>query len=135
MRKLQLVLLAALLLLCTLLVTAQTANPSAIFTVIIVNEQKEPLEGAVVDVLKTADKKLIKSAVTNKNGVSVFYIGLSAEQQLSVTNMDYEAQRVLLSKTVLADKQLKIILRSNAKTLDNISVNSRKAFIQQAHGK
>ena len=59
MRKLQLVLLAALLLLCTLLVTAQTANPSAIFTVIIVNEQKEPLEGAVVDVLKTADKKLI----------------------------------------------------------------------------
>jgi iron complex outermembrane receptor protein len=135
MKKLQLVLLAALLLLCTILVTAQTATPSDIFTVTIVNEQKEPLEGAVVEVLKTTDKKLIKSAVTNKNGVSVFYIDLLAELQLSITYIGYETQLVPLSKTAFLDKQLKIILRANAKTLENVSVNSRKPFIQQAHGK
>jgi uncharacterized membrane protein len=70
--------------LCAVPCTSQTQAPTDVFTVTVTNAQKEVLEGAVVEVLRAGDKKLVKSAVTNKNGVSVFYIPLQViyfEQQ------------------------------------------------------
>jgi iron complex outermembrane receptor protein len=96
---------------------------------------KEVLEGAVVEVLKASDKKLVKSAVTNKNGVSVFYIPLSGEYVLNSSFIGHEAQIIALSKTVLADKKITISLQPSANSLANVSVTSRKPFIQMAQGK
>jgi hypothetical protein len=73
---------------------SQTPVPRDVFTVTVTNAQKEVLEGAVVEVLKAGDKKLVKSAVTNKNGVSVFYIPLSGEYVLNSSFVGHEAQTI-----------------------------------------
>jgi hypothetical protein len=83
MRELKRILCSALLLVCTLNISAQTQANTEIFTVTITNQQSEILEGAVVEILNGTTKKLIKSAVTNKNGVSVFYMALAGEYILT----------------------------------------------------
>lgn len=135
MRKLQWVLLAALLLLCTLLATAQTAKPSDIFTVAIVNEQKEPLEGAVVELINPQTKKLLKSSVTNKDGLSLFTIPVLEDQTIGVSFIGYISQNIVIGKANAANKKITIVLQANAKNLANVNVVSRKPFIQQSHGK
>ncbi|MES2003679.1 MAG: outer membrane beta-barrel protein [Bacteroidota bacterium] len=135
MRKLQLVLLAALLLLCTILVTAQTSDGPAGFTVTVVNEQKEPLEGAVVEIRNATDKKLIKSAVTTKTGLSVFYIAVTADHLLSISYIGFEPLSVIIGKQAIFDKRITLVLNAGSKSLGEVSVNTRKPFIQQAQGK
>ena len=135
MRKMQQFLLGLLVLLYTINIQAQTVPSTEAVTVTVINEQKELLEGAVVELLKTTDKKLVRSALTNKNGVSVFYIALSADLQLNVTYVGYETKVLPFNKPSVAGKQITVVLIPNAKTLQNVSVNSRKPFIQQSHGK
>jgi hypothetical protein len=105
------------------------------FSVTVINEQKEPLEGAVVEVINPLDKKLIKSAVTNKSGMSVFYIAVSEQQTLLVSYIGFVSQTMAIGKTGVANKKIMIVLQADAKNLANVSVSSRKPFIQQSHGK
>ncbi|MES2331652.1 MAG: outer membrane beta-barrel protein [Bacteroidota bacterium] len=135
MRRILHTILGVFLLLCTTRVTGQTQAPTEVFTVTVTNAQNEVLEGAVVEVLKAGDKKLVKSAVTNKNGVSVFYIPLIGEYLLNSSFVGHDAQTVSITKSVLADKKITISLSPSAKTLANVSVTSRKPFIQMAQGK
>ncbi len=134
MQKGQKILLSLAVLFCSIQSYGQTLSTAGTFTVTVINEQKELLEGAVVEVLKSSDKKLIKSAVTNKNGVSVFYIS-PVDQLVSVTHIGFETQLVPVTKQAITDKQISITLHLISKTLENVSVNSRKPFIQQSHGK
>lgn len=135
MRRIPHSILGVFLLLCTTAAISQTPAAGDVFTVTVTNAQNEVLEGAVVEVLNAGDKKLVKSAVTNKNGVSVFYIPLSGSYILNSSFVGHEAQTISLSKSVIADKRITISLLPNAKTLANVSVTSRKPFIQMAQGK
>jgi iron complex outermembrane receptor protein len=136
MRELKRILCSALLLVCTLNISAQTQADTEIFTVTITNQQSEILEGAVVEILNGTTKKLIKSAVTNKNGVSVFYISLAGEYILSAGFVGQETQTIALNRSILSDKKITVALLPASKTLGNVSVtSSRRPFIQMAQGK
>ncbi len=135
MRKIPHSLLGIFLLLCSIAGIGQTPATAAVFTVTVTNTQNEVLEGAIVEVLNAGDRKLVKSAVTNKNGVSVFYIPLLDNYLLNSSFIGHETQTISLSRAVIADKKITITLLPNAKTLANISVTSRKPFIQMAQGK
>ena len=135
MRKMPKALLGTLLLFCTMPGIGQNQASGEAFTVTVLNEQNEVLEGAVVEVLKAADKKLVKSAVTNKNGVSVFYIPFSESYIFNTSYVGYETRISNIGKNEIAGKKIIINLQPNAKNLANVSVSSRKPFIQQAQGK
>jgi iron complex outermembrane receptor protein len=135
MRKLQLILLLALLLLCVFLVNGQTKVTAESFSVTVVNGQKEALEGAVVEWLKGSDQKLVKTAVTNKNGLSVFYMAAPEISFLRVNYVGYETMLFPIPAAELAAGKITLILQPSAKTLANVSVSSRKPFIQQSQGK
>lgn len=135
MKKVELILLCALLLLCVFLAKAQNGLPAENFRVTVVNEQNDPLEGAVVELLQKADQKLIRSAVTNKNGLSFFYIAVTADQVLRVSYVGHETTLFPISAEQAVAKKLTLVLPAAAKTLGNVSVSSRKAFIQRAQGK
>ena len=124
-----------LFLFCTILATGQNQPAAEAFTVTVLNEQNEVLEGAVVEVLKVSDKKLVRSAVTNKNGVSVFYIPFSEAYIFNTSYVGYETRSSTIGKAEITGKKITITLQPNAKTLANVSVSSRKPFIQQAQGK
>ncbi|MEO7531544.1 MAG: outer membrane beta-barrel protein, partial [Sediminibacterium sp.] len=135
MRKMLHALSVTFLLLYTTQSVAQTPVTTDTFTVTVTNAQNELLEGAVVEVVYAATKKLVKSAVTNKNGLSVFYISFSEQYLLMSSFVGHETQTVALTKPTIVDKKITIILQSNTKTLANVSVTSRKPFIQMAQGK
>ncbi len=135
MRKTLHSLLGVFLLLCTVRSIGQTPTTADAFTVTVLNEQNEVLEGAVVEVVTSSDKKLVRSAVTNKNGVSVFYIPFLAEYVLNTSYIGYETHTSTLGKNELSNKKLTITLQPNAKNLGNLSVTTRKPFIQQTQGK
>ncbi|MEO8173294.1 MAG: outer membrane beta-barrel protein [Sediminibacterium sp.] len=135
MRKMMRSLLAVLTLACALPCMAQTPANNDAFTVTVTNAQNEVLEGAVVEVLNAADKKLIKSAVTNKNGVSVFYISLTGQYILTSSFVGHDVLTIPVGKSDLTNKRITLSLQLNAKTLANVSVSSRKPFIQMAQGK
>jgi iron complex outermembrane receptor protein len=135
MRKTLHFLTGVLVLLCTIPAIGQPPATADAFTVTVINQQKELLEGAVVEILKASDKKLVKSAVTNKNGVAVFYIPLSADYIVNTSFIGHEPHRLAVSKAEMADKKITIALLPNSKALGDVSVSSRKPFIQQAQGK
>lgn len=135
MKKVEVILLCALLLLCAFLAKGQSGLPTENFQVTVVNQQKEALEGAVVELLQGADKKLLKTAVTNKSGLSVFYIKISADQLIRVNYVGYETGLFTIGASQLVNKKILLVLVASAKTLGNVSVSSRKPFIQQAQGK
>lgn len=135
MRKILHFLLGVCVLSFTTSISAQNTGNTDGFTVIITNPQKELLEGAVVEILNGTSKKLVKSAVTNKNGVSVFYMALSADHIINASFIGFTAKTIALTKEVLADKKIAIELQPTSGTLNNVSVTARKPFIQQAQGK
>lgn len=105
------------------------------FTVTVINQQSEILEGAVVELADARTKKLVKTAVTNKNGTSVFYIAPAGSYTLTVAFVGMEPQNISLSAQHLSDKKITVSLLPSAKSLGNVSVSSRKPFIQMAQGK
>lgn len=125
------------LLACPFLTYAQTPATTVSLAVTVINDQKEVLEGAVIEITNSATKKLVKSALTNKNGLSVFYITIPEGSILSVGFTGYLTQSITLSKAAVAEKKLAITLHLPSKTLENVSVTSttRKPFIQQSQGK
>lgn len=135
MRKRIRTIVTLVLLLAVAGINAQTTTDTGGFTVLVLSDKSEPLEGAIVEILSTRDKKLVKSAVTNKNGLSVFYISLYKEQILTVSFVGYETAMVPITQNQLAEKNIRVVLQPASKTLSNVTVSSGKPFIQQAQGK
>lgn len=132
MRKMNRVLFCAIALLASISCLSQTSTAES-FTVTVINDKKESLEGAVIEILSIGDKKLVKSAVTNKNGVSVFYISIEADHLLNTSYIGYAAQSVTINNR--SGKGITITLQPGSKILGEVNVVSRKPFIQQVQGK
>jgi len=133
MRIVQKIILGVFVLFPSIFCLCQSSATVDAINVTVVNDQKEFLEGAVIELLKTGDKKLIKSAVTNKNGMSVFYISLPADYILNTSYIGYAMQSTVINKNT--GKHITIMLQPAAKTLGDVNVVARKPFIQQVAGK
>ena len=134
MQNVRKIILGMIGLFCCANTFAQTLSAADAFTVTVINGQKEIVEGAVVEISKDTDKKMIRTAVTDKKGIAVFYLS-PVGLLVSVTHIGYETQSATLSKQAITDKQITFVLQPVSKTLESVSVNSRKPFIQQSHGK
>jgi len=113
----------------------QTQAMGDAFTITVINEQKELLEGAVIEMINPANKKLVKSAVTNKNGVSVFYISSSVDYVFNTSYVGYVMHTTVAGKQSAAGRNITITLQPNAKNLGNVTVAANKPFIQHIQGK
>jgi hypothetical protein len=122
-------------LLATAQLNAQSTTDTSGFTVWVTSEKQEALEGAIVEIHTDSDKKLLKSAVTNKNGLSVFYIPLHTGHSLTVSFIGYEPTTAHITQSRLTEKNIRIILHTASKELSNVTVSSSKPFIQQVQGK
>ncbi len=114
---------------------AQTLQDKSTITVTVTNQQNEILEGALVEVILPNSEKIAGSAVTNKNGQSVFITPLANGAKLKVAFIGFETRIFILSTAILTDKKCTVILQPEAKTLADANVSSKKPYIQQARGK
>jgi len=118
--------------LCFALTKAQTGVGK--ISVMIVNDQQSGLENATAGLLKSKDSSLVKIALTDKNGVAefenirfgTFLLKISMVDHASTYSSPFE-----LSATESKISVPKIILSPSGKQLGNVTVITRKPFIQK----
>lgn len=121
-----------LLLLITVFCFAQTGKSKVVLSVI--NEQKQPVEAATVELLRSKDSSLVKTALTDKTGnaeidnllpamyvLRVSAVGLTTTYSSVVETKAYET--TTLPQIALAAK--------TAAQLQGVTVSAKKPFIQR----
>lgn len=100
----------------------------------IANDQQLPLENMTVELLKDKDSSLVKIALTDKNGFAEFDNILFGNYRLRVSAVNYSAQYSSLFELSNVQPEVSVprmILTMTGKQLSNVTVTSRKPFIQK----
>lgn len=126
--------ISTILFMAVYLFTAAQENNRGKVTATLLSNTQLPLENITVELLKTKDSSLVKSAITDKTGLAEFD-NISFDSYLvkaSLVNFttQYSAAFTLSSIEPLV-KIPSIILQPAATQLGNVTVNSRKPFIQK----
>ena len=120
-----------------LTVTAFSRAPkdSASVSVLVKNEQQQPLEAAVVTLLRTSDNALIKSEITGNDGIALLENIPTDNYYFSISFTGYTTDSTKVSITQAGIKTVHIILQLAANSLQTVTVSARKPFIQHEQGK
>src|SRR5438552_10330012 len=113
----------------------QRSADSVSLFVTVVNEQQQPLESAIVSLLRSTDSTLIKTAITNVEGKALledipessYYCSISYTGYTTDTTASFILQNTL--------HNLNIVMRPASNTLQDVVVSSHKPFIQREQGK
>ena len=112
---------------------AQTANPN--FTIIVLDDQQKPIENATVELRKADDKALIKAAITNNKGSADFNIVTAGKYTAVIISVGHATKSTQIFQIPTAQKVLTINLTTTSKSLQEVTVMSRKPFVQRTQGK
>jgi iron complex outermembrane receptor protein len=120
-----------------LTVTAFSRAPkdSASVSVLVRNEQQQPLEAAVVTLLRISDNALIKSEITGNDGIALLENIPTDNYYFSISFTGYTTDSTKVSITQPGTKTVNIILQPSANSLQTVTVSARKPFIQHEQGK
>lgn len=109
------------------------ANDSSGITLTVMNERGEPASGAVIELWK--DNKLLKTAIANATGSAGFASLSDGNYSFTVSHTGYKRHITGNYPFPSATGNTLIRLEPAAITLRDVSVTSRKPFIQQKQGK
>ncbi len=108
-----------------------TGNGSA-FTLIVLNEKSQPIEGANVGLLK--DNKLVKLAITGAKGAALFENIASGAYTFSITFTGYTPQTTATYTIPGNVNTATITLQLSGIALKEVSVTATRPFIEQKQG-
>ncbi|HEY1018609.1 MAG TPA: outer membrane beta-barrel protein [Sediminibacterium sp.] len=112
---------------------AQVAERGKI-TAVILNEKNQPVENATVELLKSKDSSLAKTAITDKTGLAELDNIRPGTYLVRTSFVNYATQYsavVVLSQEQLNLRLTNIILQPSAKEIGEVVVTARKPFIQR----
>ncbi len=115
-------------------VFAKAQNDRGSVSVAIVNDQQSPLENATVELLKSKDSSLVKVALTDKKGIAEFENIPFGNYLARATMVNYSAlysSSFELSGNNPTISLSQISLTQSAKQLGNVTVTTKKPFIQK----
>ena len=119
---------------CTALFSRDPGDSISV-AVTVVNEQQQPLEAAVVSLLRSSDNTLIKTELTDNNGkVLLRNIPKDSSYYCSISYAGYSTDTTAIF-TLQALKNISIKLQPSANALSDVTVTTRKPFIQHEQGK
>lgn len=108
------------------------AQQTAIFTITVTNEKAAPIANATVELL--SNNKLVKAAITDAMGDAVFKNIATGTYSFSITQVGYKKQTTALYNFSETNKA-NISLHTADKTLEAVTVSSKKPLIQHKEGK
>lgn len=120
------------LLLLSVIAYGQAPDTSA-FTLTVINEKSQPVDGATVQLLK-ADK-LVKAAITDAMGVAAFSNISGGDYTFSVTYTGYAKKNSAVYHFPSDLKTSTLALEPSGTTLQEVSITARKPLIEQKQGK
>lgn len=122
----------ALLFMFSIIAFAQSGKGKV--TVTVLNEQKAAVESATVELLRSKDSALIKTAISDKNGVAEIENALSASYLFRITAVGFETvySHAFEVKEGEATTVPAINLTTKADNqMQGVTVSARKPFIQK----
>ncbi len=102
------------------------------FTLSLVNKKAVPAENATVELL--SNNKLIKTTITDAKGNALFQNIPAGTYSCSITQVGFKTQTTAAFNFPAVNK-MSIALEAAGKTLDAVSVNSKKPLVQYKDGK
>ncbi len=111
----------------------QPVSSASSFSLTVLNEKAQPAEGATVGLLK--DNKLVKTAVTDANGLARFEKIADGAYTFSVVLTGYKQKTTSAYQFPTNIHTATITLQPAATNLQEVSVTSKRPFIEQKQGK
>ena len=114
-------------------VTSQVSRGGKV-SLTVLTEQKKPLENATVELLKSRDSVLVKTAITDKSGNGLFEKLSAGTYLLKVTMVNHIPQfspTITLSESQQEVNAGTIFLKHSGGELKEVTVTNRKPFIQK----
>ena len=114
-------------------VTAQTSNNGKI-TVPVLNQQNVALENVTVELRRSKDSVLVKTAITDKAGIALFEKLKPGSYVIKASMVNYAPQYssvINLSGEQNDIKAPAILLQQRSGELKEVTVSTRKPFIQK----
>lgn len=112
---------------------AQTRGTGKI-SATIYNETQQPIENATVELLRVKDSSLAKAAITDKNGLILFENIANGLYRIRISLVGFVTQyteAIIISDTQLDKNVGNILLKTSAAATSEVTVTSRKPFIQK----
>lgn len=100
----------------------------------IYSESQQPIENATAELLRIKDSSLVKAAITDKNGMVLFENIVVGSYRIRISIIGFTTQYT--EPIIISDAQLdknigNILLKTSAAATSEITVTSRKPFIQK----
>jgi outer membrane receptor protein involved in Fe transport len=125
--------MSALLLMCAVAYCQPKTDNVHNFSLVVVNEKLQPVDGATVKLLK--DDKLIKTAVTNAGGKAKFINIKTGAYTFSITFTGYKQQTSRVYHFPAAINTDTIKLQPSNTVLQEVNVTAHTPAIEQKQGK
>ena len=122
------------LLICLSFGVSATPPPKiSAFTLTVLNEKQQPVDGATVQQL--AGGKLVKAAITNAKGMAIFENVVAGDYTFMVTCTGYAPQTTSVYHFPGEVNAATVTLQPAANTLKEVNVTASRPFIEQKQGK
>ncbi|HYH15534.1 MAG TPA: TonB-dependent receptor plug domain-containing protein, partial [Flavisolibacter sp.] len=115
--------------------SALAQTPKGKVTITITTEQKTALEGATVELLRSKDSGLVKTAITDKLGLAEFEPALSQTYLVRASNVGHQVQYsvpfTLTTEQPTVNLPALSLVTKAANQLAGVTVTAKKPFIQR----
>ena len=105
------------------------------FSVKLVSAQQLPVEGASIQMKRTADSTLVKTALTNKEGIGTFQQVPDGDFYFVMEHVGYQTLQTASIRFPNTKSSEQYTFYNSTATLQSVTIASRKPFIQQVQGK
>jgi iron complex outermembrane recepter protein len=116
------------------LTAATTFSQTGSINVRISNDQKTPLENVTVELLRNKDSALVKAAITDASGKTVFEemrYGVYRVKASMVNHAVYYSETLTLSAETPLLKLDNVVLQQTSKEIQGVTVEAKKPFVQR----
>lgn len=109
---------------------------TASFQVTVFNEKQQAAEGVTIELIRVANKELVKAAVTDTNGTAAFSSILPGEHYFAISAAGYEAQATRIYNFPQdPERRQQVVLLPRVADMQGVTVVSNRPFIQYQQGK
>jgi len=112
-----------------------SAQTPAGWNVKIEDEQGKPLPGATVQLFRSGDGVLVKTGLSNEQGVAILHNISNGYYYFSITHTAFETLKSKPLEPPAGNILTTFQLKTAARALQGVTVAARKPFIEQAQGK
>lgn len=113
---------------------AYAQSPATTFVVTVLDEQQKPIANATVELHKATEKTLVKAAIGNEQGQAEFKNVVAGQYYATVTAVGF-GTKTSPAFQFPATTTISVNLSTSAKNLQEVTITSRKPFVQRSQGK